>query len=150
HRPRPPMAMASVWRARKPARNLKRRDKAAPGHGPLLLVGLAVAAAGPALLAAAASFAILAVAAATARGRPGEAGPADVGEPDRARDSRRSPAAGPGAQAVAGELISAVGLEPAFAGDAEASGTVDALVPLWFVLVRHNGGNRRVALRIVR
>src|SRR5262249_54269326 len=58
HRPRPPTAMASVWRARKPARNLKRRDKAAFGHGLLLLVGLAVAAAGPALLAAAASFAI--------------------------------------------------------------------------------------------
>jgi hypothetical protein len=43
-----------------------------------------------------------------------------------------------------------VGLEPVFAGDAEASSTVDALVPLWFALVRRNGGNRRVALRIVR
>src|SRR5215468_3369342 len=54
--------------------------------GPLL-AGLAVAAAGPALpLAAdAASFAILAVVAATARGRPATARPADAGEPDRAR-----------------------------------------------------------------
>ncbi len=59
-------------------------------------------------------------------------------------------AADPRAQPAAEELISAVGLEPVFAGGAEASGTVDALVPLWFALVRHNGGNRRVALRIVR
>jgi len=59
-------------------------------------------------------------------------------------------AADPGARTVAEELISAVGLEPVFAGDAEASSTVDALVPLWFALVRHSGGNRRVALRIVR
>jgi hypothetical protein len=43
-----------------------------------------------------------------------------------------------------------VGLEPLFAGDAGASATVDALLPLWFALVRHNGGNRRVALRITR
>jgi hypothetical protein len=28
--------------------------------------------------------------------------------------------------------------------------TVDALLPLWFALVRQNGGNRKVALRIVR
>ena len=34
--------------------------------------------------------------------------------------------------------------------DADASATVDALLPLWFALVRHNGGNRRVALRITR
>jgi len=54
--------------------------------GPLL-AGLAVAAAGPALPVAAdaGSFAILAVAAATAGGNPGTAGPADAGEPDRAR-----------------------------------------------------------------
>jgi len=37
-----------------------------------------------------------------------------------------------------------------FAGDADASGTVDALLPLWFALVKHAGGNRRVALSIVR
>ena len=59
-------------------------------------------------------------------------------------------AADPGARPVAEELISAVGLEPVFAGDAAASSTVDALVPLWFALVRRNGGNRRVALRVVR
>jgi len=55
-------------------------------------------------------------------------------------------AADPSARPVAEELISAVGLEPVFAGDTAASSTVDALVPLWFALVRHNGGNRRVAL----
>ena len=59
-------------------------------------------------------------------------------------------AADPSARQVAEELISAVGLEPDSVGDAEASSMVDALLPLWFSLVRHNGGNRRVALRIVR
>jgi 8-hydroxy-5-deazaflavin:NADPH oxidoreductase len=44
--------------------------------------------------------------------------------------------------------LAAVGLEPVFAGDAVASGTVDVLLPLWFALVKHNGGNRRVALRV--
>lgn len=37
-----------------------------------------------------------------------------------------------------------------FAGDVGASGTVDALLALWFKLVQHNGGSRRVALRITR
>jgi len=59
-------------------------------------------------------------------------------------------AADPSAREVAEELISSVGLEPVFAGDATQSSTVDALAPLWFALVRHNGGNRRVALGIVR
>jgi predicted dinucleotide-binding enzyme len=59
-------------------------------------------------------------------------------------------AADPGARPAAEELIIAVGLEPVFAGDADASATVDALLPLWFALVRHNGGDRRVALRITR
>jgi hypothetical protein len=59
-------------------------------------------------------------------------------------------AADPGARPVAEELITAVGLEPVFAGDASASGTVDALLPLWFALVKHNGGHRRTALRITR
>lgn len=54
------------------------------------------------------------------------------------------------ARPVAEELITAVGLEPVFAGDADATGAVDALLPLWFALVKHNGGNRRVALRITR
>jgi len=58
--------------------------------------------------------------------------------------------ADPGARAVAEELISAVGLEPAFVGDPGATATVDALLPLWFALVKQNGGNRRVALRLVR
>jgi hypothetical protein len=56
--------------------------------------------------------------------------------------------ADPGAWPTAEELITAVGLEPVFAGDAGASATVDALLPLWFALVRHNDGNRRIALRI--
>jgi predicted dinucleotide-binding enzyme len=59
-------------------------------------------------------------------------------------------AADPGARPVAEELITAVGLEPVFAGDAGASETVDALLPLWFTLVKHNGGNRRVALSVAR
>src|SRR5579862_3894505 len=58
-------------------------------------------------------------------------------------------AADPEARALAEELISAVGLEPAFVGDATATPAVDALLPLWFALVRQNG-NRKVALRIVR
>jgi 8-hydroxy-5-deazaflavin:NADPH oxidoreductase len=51
---------------------------------------------------------------------------------------------------AAEELIGVVGLEPTFVGDATATATVDALLPLWFALVRQNGGNRKVALRIVR
>ena len=58
-------------------------------------------------------------------------------------------AADAGARAVAEELISAVGLEPAFLGDATATPTVDGLLPLWFALVKQNGGNRKVALRVV-
>ena len=59
-------------------------------------------------------------------------------------------AADPEARAVAEELIPAVGLEPAFVGDADAAPIVDGLLPLWFALVKQNGGNRKVALRIVR
>ena len=59
-------------------------------------------------------------------------------------------AADPEARAAAEELIIAVGLEPAFVGDATATAAVDALLPLWFALVRQNGGNRKLALRIVR
>jgi 8-hydroxy-5-deazaflavin:NADPH oxidoreductase len=58
-------------------------------------------------------------------------------------------AADPDARATAEELIRAVGLAPAFVGDATATATVDALLPLWFALVQQNGGNRRVALRII-
>jgi 8-hydroxy-5-deazaflavin:NADPH oxidoreductase len=59
-------------------------------------------------------------------------------------------AADPDARAIAEELITAVGLEPAFVGDASATATVDALLPLWFALVQQNGGNRRVALRVIQ
>jgi predicted dinucleotide-binding enzyme len=59
-------------------------------------------------------------------------------------------AADPEARATAEELITAVGLEPAFVGDATATAVVDGLLPLWFALVKQNGGNRKVALRIVR
>jgi len=59
-------------------------------------------------------------------------------------------AADPDARPAAEELITAVGLEPVFAGDAGATETVDALLPLWFALVQHHGGNRRVALRTTR
>jgi predicted dinucleotide-binding enzyme len=59
-------------------------------------------------------------------------------------------AADPDARAVAEELITAVGLEPVFVGDASATATVDALLPLWFALVQQNGGNRRVALRVIQ
>jgi predicted dinucleotide-binding enzyme len=58
-------------------------------------------------------------------------------------------AAADGARAITEELITAVGLEPAYLGDADASGTVDGLLPLWFALVRQHGGNRKIALRIV-
>jgi 8-hydroxy-5-deazaflavin:NADPH oxidoreductase len=58
-------------------------------------------------------------------------------------------AADPEARAVAEELISVVGLEPVFVGDPSATTTVDGLAPVWFALVKQNGGNRRVALRFV-
>jgi predicted dinucleotide-binding enzyme len=58
-------------------------------------------------------------------------------------------AADPDARATAEELITAVGLEPVFVGDATATATVDALLPLWFALVQQNGGNRRLALRVI-
>jgi predicted dinucleotide-binding enzyme len=59
-------------------------------------------------------------------------------------------AADPEARAVAEELISAVGLKPAFVGDASAAATVDGLLPLWIALVKQNGGDRKLALSIVR
>ena len=59
-------------------------------------------------------------------------------------------AADPAARPVAEELISAVGLEPAYVGEAAAAGTVDTLLPLWFALVKQNGGHRKLALRLVR
>jgi 8-hydroxy-5-deazaflavin:NADPH oxidoreductase len=59
-------------------------------------------------------------------------------------------AADAAARPVAEELISAVGLDPVYLGDAGAAGTVDALVPVWFALVQQHGGNRRIALRVVQ
>jgi 8-hydroxy-5-deazaflavin:NADPH oxidoreductase len=59
-------------------------------------------------------------------------------------------AADPEARAVAEELISAVGLEPVYVGDATATPTVDSLFPLWFALVKQSGGNRKLALRVLR
>lgn len=46
------------------------------------------------------------------------------------------------------ELITAVGLRPAYVGDGEAAATVDALLPLWFALAKQRG-TRLLALRIV-
>jgi predicted dinucleotide-binding enzyme len=59
-------------------------------------------------------------------------------------------AADAGARPATEELITAVGLEPVLVGDAGATGTVDALLPLWFALVQQHGGNRRIALRITQ
>jgi predicted dinucleotide-binding enzyme len=59
-------------------------------------------------------------------------------------------AADPRARETVEELIRAIGLEPGCVGDADAAGTVDALLPLWLALVRQHGGDRRLALRIVR
>jgi 8-hydroxy-5-deazaflavin:NADPH oxidoreductase len=59
-------------------------------------------------------------------------------------------AADPAAREVAEELILAIGLEPAFVGDADAAGIVDGALPLWLALVQQQGGNRRLALRVVR
>jgi 8-hydroxy-5-deazaflavin:NADPH oxidoreductase len=58
-------------------------------------------------------------------------------------------AADEGARAVTEELIGAVGLEPAFVGDASAVATVDGVAQLWFALVKQSG-NRKLAFRIVR
>jgi predicted dinucleotide-binding enzyme len=58
-------------------------------------------------------------------------------------------AADPTARSVTEELIVAVGLDPAFLGDAAAAGTVDALTRVWLALVQARGGNRRIALRVV-
>jgi 8-hydroxy-5-deazaflavin:NADPH oxidoreductase len=57
-------------------------------------------------------------------------------------------AADPAARPAAEELITAVGLEPVFVGDPADAATVDALLPLWFALVKHHNGDRRVALRV--
>ncbi len=58
-------------------------------------------------------------------------------------------AADPEARAIAEELIAAVGLEPAYVGDASQTPVVDGLLFLWFALVQAHGGNRKVALRLL-
>jgi 8-hydroxy-5-deazaflavin:NADPH oxidoreductase len=58
-------------------------------------------------------------------------------------------AADPEARAIAESLIAAVGLRPQYLGDADAAATVDLLLPVWFVLTKQRGGNRKVALRVV-
>jgi 8-hydroxy-5-deazaflavin:NADPH oxidoreductase len=58
-------------------------------------------------------------------------------------------ASDPEARPAVEELITAVGLEPVYLGGPDASGTVDALLPLWFTLVKQHGGNRHLALRVV-
>ena len=82
------------------------------------------------------------------RARVQHAGLGELRGPGAGREPllrRRSRGAGAGE-----ELIRAVGLEPAFVGDASATATVDALLPLWFALVTQNGGHRKLALRVVR
>ncbi len=59
-------------------------------------------------------------------------------------------AADPAARPVAEELVGAIGIGPVYVGDAGATGTVDALLPLWLALVQRHGGNRKLALRILR
>jgi 8-hydroxy-5-deazaflavin:NADPH oxidoreductase len=52
------------------------------------------------------------------------------------------------ARSATEELIGAVGLEPAYVGDASAASTVDGVAALWFALVRQTG-KRKIAFRIV-
>jgi 8-hydroxy-5-deazaflavin:NADPH oxidoreductase len=59
-------------------------------------------------------------------------------------------AADPQARPVAEELIRAIGLEPAYVGDASAAGIVDGVLPLWFSLVQQQGGNRKLAFAVLR
>ncbi|HEX9066205.1 MAG TPA: NAD(P)-binding domain-containing protein [Streptosporangiaceae bacterium] len=58
-------------------------------------------------------------------------------------------AADPEARPVAEDLIRAVGLEPAYVGDAGAAATVDGVLPLWFALVQQHGGNRKLAFAVL-
>jgi len=59
-------------------------------------------------------------------------------------------AADDAARPAAEELIRAVGLNPAYLGDAGAAGTVDGVLPLWFALVQQRGGNRKLAFRVLQ
>ena len=55
----------------------------------------------------------------------------------------------PDDRAVLEELIGAVGLHPAYVG-ADMQNVVDGVLPLWFALVQQHGGNRHLALRVLR
>ncbi|MFY9888264.1 MAG: NAD(P)-binding domain-containing protein [Streptosporangiaceae bacterium] len=59
-------------------------------------------------------------------------------------------AADPAARPAVTELITATGLEPVYVGGGGAAHIVDGLLPLWFALVQQNGGNRKLAFRVVR
>jgi hypothetical protein len=63
---------------------------------------------------------------------------------------RLHPLTGRGRQAATEELIRAVGLNPAYVGDASARGTVDGVLTLWFALMQQRGGNRRLAFRVLQ
>ena len=52
-------------------------------------------------------------------------------------------------RAVVEELITAVGLRPAYLGE-DKQNVVDGVLPLWFALVQASGGNRHLALRVLR
>ncbi len=58
-------------------------------------------------------------------------------------------AADPAAREAAEELISAIGMEPAYVGGVDATGIVDGLLPLWFSLVQERGGQRRLSFRLL-
>jgi len=54
-----------------------------------------------------------------------------------------------GDRSLVEELISAVGLQPAYLGEGKQD-VVDGALPLWFALVQANDGDRRVAFRVLR
>lgn len=53
------------------------------------------------------------------------------------------------ARSTAEQLISDVGLRPAYVGDVSQTATVDGVLPLWFALVQQRGGDRRIAFSVV-
>jgi len=57
--------------------------------------------------------------------------------------------AAPAARATTETLIQAVGLNPVFVGDLEATPLVDGLTRLWFALAFNQGYGRRVALKVL-
>lgn len=50
---------------------------------------------------------------------------------------------------VVEELITGVGLRPAYLGEGKQN-VVDGVLPLWFALVQAGGGNRHLAFRVLR